>query len=70
MIINGGNIMGYWDESPDPRHLPISEREAWHRDAWLREQDELLELSNEMAGHDAATGFCDDFGFCERGTAL
>lgn len=64
------SIMGYWDENPDPRHLPISEREAWHRDAWDREQTELLNLSHDTAGHDSPGNTRGDFGFSDRGTAL
>lgn len=60
--------MGYWDETPDPRNLPIDEREAWHRDAWAREQDTLRDLSNQTAGYDF--GDVHEFGFSDRGTAL
>lgn len=35
-------MMGYWDEVVHPERLPIEQREAWHRDAWRREQEELL----------------------------
>jgi hypothetical protein len=32
----------YWaDQETHPATLPMVAREAWHRDAWDREQDEL-----------------------------
>lgn len=31
----------YWAREEHPADLPITEREAWHRDAWDREQAEL-----------------------------
>jgi hypothetical protein len=34
----------YWADTPDPRHLPIRQREAWHWEAWDKEQDALGEL--------------------------
>ena len=46
--------MNYWaDTTETPRTLPITEREAWHRDAWDREQDELLRMSHSQAGYDS-----------------
>jgi hypothetical protein len=36
-------MMGdYWTEEIHPEKLPMPAREAWHRDAWDREQTELL----------------------------
>lgn len=61
--------MGYWDETPDPRHLPIEEREAWHRDAWDREQHELFKISSASAGYDSPSA-AREFGYYNRGTAL
>lgn len=68
-IINGGTMPTYWEYTDEhPAQMPISEREAWHRDAWAREQDTLRELSNQLAGYDFADP--NSFGFSDRGTAL
>lgn len=34
-----GEDMTYWEHTDEhPAALPVHEREAWHRDAWDREQ--------------------------------
>jgi hypothetical protein len=38
--------MDYWAAEQHPGHLPIHEREAWHRDAWDREQVALYEATH------------------------
>jgi hypothetical protein len=38
--------MSFWDETTiNPSTLPIQSREAWHREAWNLEQDELADLT-------------------------
>lgn len=37
--------MTYWEEVAHPALLPDDTREAWHRDAWDREQTELYWLA-------------------------
>lgn len=32
------------DTATDPSHMPIAERETWHREAWQAEQFELSTL--------------------------
>lgn len=64
-----GDDMSYWQDHPHPSQLPISEREAWHRDAWDREQMELLMLTRGEAGNDVP-GKVSTFGYDKRGTAL
>lgn len=59
----------YWKQTPHPAELPISERESWHRDAWDREQTELMFLTDAAAGNDAPRSRR-NFGFSDRGTAL
>jgi hypothetical protein len=39
-----GDDMTYWERTNEhPGALPVPEREAWHREAWDREQDALTE---------------------------
>lgn len=39
----------YWTTIQRPSRLPPAEREAWHRDAWDREQTELNDLFKRAA---------------------
>lgn len=69
-IINGGTMPTYWEYTDEhPAQMPISEREAWHRDAWDREQTELMAMTSGHAGHDCP-GIATSFGYSKRGTAL
>lgn len=69
LAVTYGEDMSYWEEHPHPGRLPVSEREAWHRDAWDREQDALLVITRGAAGGDTPEKV-HSFGYDERGTAL
>lgn len=64
-----GDDMSYWEREEHPEELPVNEREAWHRDAWDREQTALLDITRGEAGHDAPPDIR-SFGYADRGTAL
>lgn len=42
----------YWSQEQHPERLAMPEREAWHRDAWDREQVALYEVTSP-SGHAA-----------------
>lgn len=59
----------YWEHTDEhPGALPINEREAWHRDAWDREQVALLDLTSGAAGHDYPARASRNFGYASGGT--
>lgn len=59
--------MTYWQHTDEhPGRMPINEREAWHRDAWDREQVELRRISNGQAGNDVPRK-TRDFGYARPG---
>lgn len=50
----GGDSVSYWERTNEhPETLPMPEREAWHRDAWDREQVALQSITSGQAGNDA-----------------
>lgn len=52
----------YWAEHPNPRELPIRKREAWHWEAWDKEQDALTEIAGNGAAEYIDTVAVDDTG--------
>ncbi len=41
--------MNYWSRTPHLNTYTIEDLEAWHRDAWDREQNELGDLIGQSA---------------------
>lgn len=59
-------LIPYWEREEHPENLPMNEREAWHRDAWDREQVALQSLTSGQAGNDAP-GLPRSFGYARNG---
>lgn len=66
IINNYGDEMTYWEQEHHPETLPVPEREAWHRDAWDREQASLQIITSGQAGNDAP-GQPRNFGYANPG---
>jgi hypothetical protein len=55
-------MMSYWDEEVHPALYPKAVRDAWHQDAWNKEQAELQWLAQGLRPRGGTTLDIDPFG--------